>query len=191
MDDIKLEELEKACKKITRFEPGWSRYAWFACATCPWMRLPIFWCGAPHGSATGCAVTTTEASKASGISPRCGRPRRILLIAEHGLISSHAMDRIPLSSLRLRQAIKMSLTLPEGVFLIMRQIFFLHRKEICLPWKSLPHSESAYGKMPFRCGDCARIKIFRFDVNIQKIQATSDRIFLAVTMHIIEFKSTI
>lgn len=29
MDDAKLEELEKAYKKekITRFEPGWSRYA--------------------------------------------------------------------------------------------------------------------------------------------------------------------
>ena len=37
MDSTKLEELEKAYKKekITRFGPGWSRYAWFACATCP------------------------------------------------------------------------------------------------------------------------------------------------------------
>ena len=35
MYDTKREELEKAYKKekITRFEPEWLRYAWFACAT--------------------------------------------------------------------------------------------------------------------------------------------------------------
>ena len=37
--------------------------------------------------------------------------------------------------------------------------------------------------MPFGCKICARIKIFRFDANIQKIQVTSDRIFLALTTH--------
>ena len=59
----------------------------------------------------------------------------------------------------------------------------LRQGEICLLLESLFHCEQVYEKIPFGCGDCARIKIFRFDTNVQKIQITSDWIFLAVTMH--------
>ena len=40
--------------------------------------------------------------------PRCGRPRRISRDLECGLVSLRVMDRIPLPSLRLQQATKMS-----------------------------------------------------------------------------------
>ena len=58
------------------------------------------------------------------------RPRRAIRTSqsrtvEYGLISSRAMDRIPLPSLRLQQATRMSLALPGDGHSIMRQIFSL------------------------------------------------------------------
>ena len=69
MDDTKLEELEKACKKEKNHKVRIRMVAdaWFACATCLWMRLPNPSAVPRVGSATGCAATTNETSKASGI----------------------------------------------------------------------------------------------------------------------------
>ena len=58
------------------------------------------------------------------------KPRRIIRTSqpqtvEYGLISSRAMDHIPLPSLRLQQATRMSLALPGDDCSIMRQIFSL------------------------------------------------------------------
>ena len=56
---------------------------------------------------------------------RCGQSRRILQTVKCYIVSTRAMNPIPLPSLHLQQAIRMSRALPGGVFLIMRQIFSL------------------------------------------------------------------
>ena len=48
-------------KKTTGSESGCSRYAWFACATCPWGRLPTPKHVTQPESVTDRSVTTTEA----------------------------------------------------------------------------------------------------------------------------------
>ncbi len=65
---------KRRAKRFTRFEPGWSPSAWCVCLTCPWIRLSAFWYTVPRGPVTGCAVTTTDATKASGIFPDVGDP---------------------------------------------------------------------------------------------------------------------
>ena len=66
------------------------------------------------------------------------RPRRAIRtsqsrMVEYGLISSRAMGHIPLPSLRLQQATKMSLALPGEDLLIMRQ-----RALLLVPGRNLP-----------------------------------------------------
>ena len=88
--------------------------------------------------------------------PRCGRPRRIPWTSEYGLISSRAMDRIPLPSLRLQQATKMSLALPGDVFLIMRQIFsLLAPGKNPSPFGIFAPLRTGARKVPCGCGTCA------------------------------------
>ena len=60
-------------------------------------------------------------------------------------------------------------------------LIYLCREEIRLPLEALLRCEPARVKVSCGCGTWTRIKIFRFGANIQKIQATSDRIFLVGT----------
>ena len=69
----------------------------------------------------GCRITPVNLPQPIRAHACTSQPRTI----EHGLISSRAMDRVPLLSLRLQQAIRMSLTLPVRDLLIMRQILSL------------------------------------------------------------------
>ena len=118
--------------------------------------------------------------------PRCGRSRRTSRTVEYGLISSRAMDRIPLPSLYMQQAARMSLALPgETVLSCGKHSPCLRQEEIHLHLEALPRCGPARVKVSCGRRTCARIKIFRFDANIQKIQITSERIFLASTMHIL------
>ena len=80
------------------------------------------------------------------------KPRRIIRTSqpqtvEYGLISSRAMNHIPLPSLRLQQATKMSLVLPGEDLLIMRQ----RTPPLLVPGRNLP----TFGSLaPLRTGAC-------------------------------------
>ena len=73
MDDIKREELEKACKKIHKIRSRMVAVRMVRVLNM-WMRLPTSKYTVPRGSVTGCAATTKGASKASGIFPDAGGP---------------------------------------------------------------------------------------------------------------------
>ena len=105
------------------------------------------------------------------------RPRRIIRTSqprtvEYGLISSCAMDYIPLPSLRLQQATRMSLALPgEDCSIIGKESSCLCQEEIRLPLEALLYCEPARVKMPCGRETCVRIKIFRLmDLGIYKFR---------------------
>ena len=123
MDDTKRVELEETCKTIKLDQYGCSTHG----------------SRAQHVRERDCRHSRTlpemvrnwlrryDEGGLEGLRdlPRCGRPRRILRDLEYGLISSCAMDHIPLPSLRLQQATRTSLALPGDDHSIMRQIFSL------------------------------------------------------------------
>ena len=76
MDDIKREELKKTCKKekYHKVRVRTVTVRMVLRSICPWMRLQASRYVAPRGSATGCAVTTKEASRVSGIFPDVAGP---------------------------------------------------------------------------------------------------------------------
>ena len=74
MDDTKREELEKACKKIHKV-----RFRMIAVRTVRVSNMSVekiasIQIRCPRGPATGCAVTTKEALKVSGIFPDAAGP---------------------------------------------------------------------------------------------------------------------
>ena len=127
MDDTKREELEKACKKEKDHKV---RTRIVAVRMVRVLSMPV---DETVDILVRCPMWVRNRLRRyddGGLEglrdlPRCGRPRRIPQTARYGLISSRTMDRIPLSSLHLQQETRMSRALPEGVFLIMRQIFSL------------------------------------------------------------------
>ena len=104
-------------------------------------------------SACGLGIFFLPVDFRSNLPPR---PRRTIRtsqprMVEYGLISSCAMDHIPLPSLRLQQATRMSLVLPGEDLLIMRQ-----RALLLVPGRNLP----PFGSLaPLRAG--ARESVMR------------------------------
>ena len=103
------------------------------------------------------------------------RPRRATMTSqsrtvEYGLIGSHAIDCIPIPSLYLQHATRMSLALPGEIISSCDKYSPCSRQEgIHRNLETLLRCGSARVKALCGRGTCARIKIFRFGANIQKL----------------------
>ena len=75
MDNIKREEFKKMCKKIHKVRARMVAVRMVRMLNMSVDETASIQDTVPREFATGCAVTTKDASKASGIF-RCGRPRR-------------------------------------------------------------------------------------------------------------------
>ena len=72
MDDTKREELEKACKKIHKVRTRMAAVRMVRVLDMSVEEAANLQVRCPREPATGCAVTTKEASKASGFFPDAG-----------------------------------------------------------------------------------------------------------------------